>query len=152
MLAFICLIVGIVIGYFLGGSKPSRNSPSTPPKTIRRFQAPTTLQQKIYLKSYHQTDSDRIRELNLLSTNQSVFLRLLKQTFSQNEIAIKQNRFIVLDRDKMPFMIFEYRDGTQPMKVIDKEDGIPLHLYKGLISSEEIQHDYLSIKSQRNSA
>lgn len=143
MLAFICLILGIILGYLLHGT----HQKTKPPKSIRRFHTPTTLQQKIYLKSYHQTDSDRIRELNLLSRNQSVFLRLLKQTFHQYEIAIKQNRFIILDQDKMPFIIFEYRDGVQPMKVIDKEDGIPLHLYKGLIASEEIQHDYLNIKS-----
>ena len=107
-----------------------------------------THQQKLQLKSYHQTDSDRIRELNLLSANESVFLRLLKQTFIDFDIAIKQKRFIVLDKDKMPCAIFEYRDGTQAIKLVDCEDGIPLHLYKGLISSSELKVDYQNIISK----
>lgn len=108
-------------------------------KIVRRYSAPLTYQQKLHLKTHHQNDSDRIRELNELSRNQSVFLRLLKQTFINHEIAIKQKRFIILDRDYMPCAIFEYRDGTQAIKLMDHEDGLPLYLYKGLISSDELK-------------
>ena len=78
----------------------------------------------------------------MLSANQSIFLRLLKQTFSADEIAIKQQRFIVLDQDKMPYAIFEYREGHQPSKLVDQEDGLPLFLYKGLLSSDALKQDY----------
>ena len=40
------------------------------------------------MKAHHQSDSDRIRELNRLDTNQSIFLRQLKQNFQEHEIAI----------------------------------------------------------------
>lgn len=36
------------------------------------------------------------------------------------------------------------------MKLSDKEDGLPLYLYKGLISAEEIKQDYLNITSTKN--
>ena len=100
------------------------------------------------MKSFHQTDADRIREINLLSRNQSTCLRLLKQTFSEYDVAIKQRRFILLDADQMPRAIFEYRDGTRAMKVVDTEDGLPLHLYKGLISSDALKQDYLNINKE----
>ena len=95
----------------------------------------------------HQSDSDRIRELNKLSTNQRVFLHLLKQTFVDYELAIKDSRFIVLDQDYFPIAIFEYRDGRQSSKLVDQEDGLPLHLYKALISSEELKKDFFTLIS-----
>ena len=104
-----------------------------------------TNQQKLHLKIHHQNDSDRIRKLKELSRNQSVFLRLLKQTFINHDIAIKQRRFIILDRDYMPCAIFEYRDGTQAIKLMDHEYGLPLYRYKGLISSDKLKQDYLNI-------
>lgn len=141
------LLIGFALGYWVRSLKKSH-----PTQTSKRqFSQPLTHQQRLQFKSHHQTESDRIRELNKLSTNQSVFLRLLKQTFLDYEIAIKQKRFIVLDRDQMPCAIFEYRDGTQAMKLSDKEDGLPLYLYKGLISAEEIKQDYLNITSTKNS-
>jgi hypothetical protein len=131
------------LGYAIRGLK--KDNPVN--KVVRRYSAPMTYQQKLHLKSHHQNDSDRIRELNELSRNQSVFLRLLKQTFINHEIAIKQKRFIILDRDYMPCAIFEYCDGTQAIKLMDHEDGLPLYLYKGLISSDELKQDYLNIIS-----
>lgn len=77
MLAFICLILGFLLGYAIRSLK--KDKPVN--KIIRRYSAPITYQQKLHLKTHHQNDSDRIRELNELSRNQSVFLRLLKQTF-----------------------------------------------------------------------
>ncbi|CAB1211883.1 hypothetical protein [Acinetobacter bouvetii] len=140
----IFLVLGFVLGYFVRGLKANTHSTKV---IYKSMPAANTYQQKLLLKSHHQTDSDRIRELNQLNRNQSVFLRLLKQTFTHHEIAIKQTRFIILDRDYMPCAIFEYRDGTQAMKLIDQEDGLPLYLYKGLISSDELKQDYLSIIS-----
>ncbi|ANF82101.1 hypothetical protein A3K93_07765 [Acinetobacter sp. NCu2D-2] len=142
--ALLFLIIGFSLGYIYRGTKSSSCPQTT---TVRRYQAPLTHQQKLYLKSMHQTESDRIRELNKLSSHQSTFLRLLKQTFFHFEIAVKDNRFIVLDRDHFPLAIFEYRDGTQPIKLVDQEDGLPLHLYKALISSDELKKDYASIIS-----
>lgn len=143
MYALILLILGFILGFFTRGliSKPTYQQKK------HSYYRPLTHQQKLQLKSFHQTDSDRIRELNLLSTNESSFLRLLKQTFIDFDVAIKQKRFIILDKDKMPCAIFEYRDGTQAIKLVDKEDGIPLHLYKGLISSSELKIDYQNIIS-----
>lgn len=143
MIAFLCLFIGFGLGYLLRG-KPVVNHSI---QKEYKYSQPRTQQQRLYLKSMHQSNSDRIRELNQLSANQSVFLRLLKQTFSEYEIAIKQQRFIVLDRDALPIAIFEYRDGIQARKLIDHEDGIPLHLYKALISSEALKQDYLNIKA-----
>lgn len=67
----------------------------------------------LYINTLDQTDSKRIRKLNKLSRNQSDFLRLLKQTFINPDIAIKQQHFILLDRDSIPYAIFKYRDGIQ---------------------------------------
>ncbi len=139
MLAFLCLILGVILGYFLRGRPKSSASPP-------RRSMSTTQQQRLYLKALHQKDSDRIRELNLLSANQSVFLRLLKQTFPEYEIAIKQQRFLRLDPDHMPIAIFEYRDGIHPIKLVDIEDGIALHLYKGILSSEALKQDAAALK------
>lgn len=141
-------LVLLTLGFILGFCIKARLNRSQPKQNHRSYYRPMTHQQKLQLKSYHQTDSDRIRELNLLSANESVFLRLLKQTFIDFDIAIKQKRFIVLDKDKMPCAIFEYRDGTQAIKLVDCEDGIPLHLYKGLISSSELKIDYQNIISK----
>ena len=157
MLSFLCLCVGFALGYFIKGmvqqSTPQKqteihyNAKESVRQTLNR---PNTHLQRLYLKSMHASDSDRIRELNLLSKNQSSFLRLLQQIFHEYRIAIKQQRFIVLDRDQFPIAIFEYRDGTQALKLIDQEDGLPLHLYKGLISSEALKEDYLRLISQQN--
>ena len=99
------------------------------------------------MKAHHQSDSDRIRELNRLDTNQSIFLKQLKQNFQEHEIAIKNKRFIILDKDRMPRAIFEYRDKTKTMKLVDRKDGIPPFLYKGLISTDALEEDHLSIIS-----
>lgn len=144
------LLLFLIIGFILGYAVRSLKSEPTKPNTIRRYQSQMTHQQKLYLKSMHQTDSDRIRELNRLTANQSTFLRLLKQTFVGSEIALKDNRFIVLDRDYFPKAIFEYRDGKAAMKLIDQEDGLPLYLYKAMISSDELKKDYSALISAEN--
>lgn len=118
-------LILITFGFLLEFLFKSLMKKSENPQTKRQYLRPLTHQQKLHLKSYHQTDSDRIRELNLLSASESVSLRLLKQTFVDFDIAIKQKRFII----------------------IDQEDGLPLHLYKGLISSAELKQDYQNIIS-----
>lgn len=51
----------------------------------------------------------------------------------------------------MPLAIFEYRDGTQSFKAMDYEDGIPVYIYKALISSEALQQDLEMLLQQRPS-
>lgn len=141
MLAFLCLMIGFILGYVLRGAPAAQAQAK-----VKSAPVATTQQQRLYLKAMHQTDSQRIRELNLLTSNQSVFLRLLKQTFPEYDIAIKQQRFLILDQDRMPLAIFEYRDGINPIKLVDQEDGIPLHLYKALLSSEALKQDAQALK------
>lgn len=142
-------ILGFAIGYFFRGLKqPSHTNTDTPKKSIRV----TTQQQRLQQKTFHQNDSDRIRELNRLTSNQSAFLRLLKQTFIEYDICVKDQRFIIVDRDHFPRAIFEYRDGHQAMKMADQEDGLPLYLYKGLISATELQQDYAEVFARYKSA
>ena len=143
--AVIIFIVGFLIGYLYHANKAPTSSRSTPtPKSIA-----ATHQQRLNLKAQHQSDSDRIRELNRLSSNQSIFYRLLQNTFIDFPISVKNNRFIVLDHDHFPIAIFEYRDGTAPLKLIDQEDGLPLHLYKALISTDELTADLHRLLSQQ---
>lgn len=132
----IVFITGFILGYLYHANKIHPDS-----MTSRFKSSISTHQQRLHLKSQHQSDSDRIRELNKLSSNQSIFYRLLQNTFIDFSISVKNNRFIVLDRDHFPIAIFEYRDGREPRKLIDQEDGLPLYLYKALISAEELNSD-----------
>ncbi|KJV38792.1 hypothetical protein [Acinetobacter brisouii] len=147
MLILICFIIGFCLGYYIRGQKQS-----APQRPAIQNQAPQRSHaQRLYSKSQHHSDSDRIRDLNQLSTHQAAFLRLLKQTFFNYEVSIKQQRFFILDQDKMPLAIFEYRDGTQSFKAMDYEDGIPVYIYKALISSEALQQDLEMLLQQRPS-
>lgn len=147
MLILICFIIGFCLGYYIRGQKQS-----APQRPAIQNQAPQHSHvQHLYSKSQHYSDSDRIRDLNQLSTHQAAFLRLLKQTFFNYEVSIKQQRFFILDQDKMPLAIFEYRDGTQSFKAMDYEDGIPVYIYKALISSEALQQDLEMLLQQRPS-
>lgn len=147
MLILICFIIGFCLGYYIRGQKQS-----APQRPAIQNQAPQRSHaQRLYSKSQHHSDSDRIRDLNQLSTHQAAFLRLLKQTFFNYEVSIKQQHFFILDQDKMPLAIFEYRDGTQSFKAMDYEDGIPVYTYKALISSEALQKDLEMLLQQRPS-
>lgn len=147
MLTLFTLIIGLFLGFLIAQSKYHKTHHPQKKSSMFRHQ---NFHQKLHMKAHHQSESDRIRELNLLNSNQSIFLRQLKQNFPKHDIAIKDRRFIVLDQDLMPRAIFEYRDGTEPMKVIDREDGLPLFLYKGLISSDALKHDHSFITSRQN--
>lgn len=145
MLIIIFFVLGVCLGYYIRGQKQS-----APQQPAIQTQPPQHSQvQRLYSKSQHHSDSDRIRDLNQLSTHQAAFLRLLKQTFFNYEVSIKQQRFFILDQDKMPLAIFEYRDGTQSFKAMDYEDGIPVYTYKALISSEALQQDLEMLLQQR---
>lgn len=147
MLILICFIIGFCLGYYIRGQKQS-----APQRPAIQNQAPQRSHvQRLYSKSQHHSDSDSIRDLNQLSTHQAAFLRLLKQTFFNYEVSIKQQHFFILDQDKMPLAIFEYRDGTQSFKAMDYEDGIPVYTYKALISSEALQKDLEMLLQQRPS-
>ena len=136
-----CIILGFIIGYVWKGYKEPKE------KTVRQKT------KKVYLsynerqreKMRYASDADRIRQLNLLSHNESKFMRLLQHQFSEHKIVVKDRRFYIADRDSYPIAIFEYRDGTKELRVEDKEDGLPVFLYKAIISSEEIAKDKLSI-------
>ena len=90
-IAIFCLIFGFTVGYLWRDSRPEK----------RQKEAPKTKARNIYLsynerqraKIRHQSDAERIRELNLLSTNESKFRRLLQHQFTEYKIIIKDKRF-----------------------------------------------------------
>ncbi|MFW1774305.1 hypothetical protein [Acinetobacter seifertii] len=137
MTAFIFLFIGLGIGFWFG----RKTKPKNQEKEVKPIQRTYSYNQRQALKVMYATDADRIRELNLLSTNESIFLRLLKQEFLDKEIVVKQKRFFIVDSDKFPIAIFEYRDGFKPLHNSDVEDGLPIFLYKGLLSSDVIKED-----------
>lgn len=144
-IAIFCLIFGFTVGYLWRDSRPEK----------RQKEAPKTKARNIYLsynerqraKIRHQSDAERIRELNLLSTNESKFMRLLQHQFTEYKIIIKDKRFYIADQDYYPVAIFEYRDGTKKLRLQDKEDGIPIFLYKAILSSEALEEDKLLLKA-----
>ena len=144
-LAIFCLIFGFTVGYLWRDSRPKK----------RQKEAPKTKARNIYLsynerqraKIRHQSDAERIRELNLLSTNESKFMRLLQHQFTEYKLIIKYRRFYIADQDYYPIAIFEYRDGTKELRLQDKEDGIPVFLYKAILSSEALEEDKLLLKA-----
>lgn len=143
-LAIFCLIFGFIAGYLY------RNSKSKPIKENKQNQKT----KHVYLnynerqraKLNHQSDADRIRELNLLTPNESRFMRLLQHQFTEYKLIIKSRRFYIADNDNYPIAIFEYRDGTKPLRVVDKEDGLPVFLYKAILSSEALGEDKDSLE------
>lgn len=137
----LCLIFGFVIGYLWRDSK-------NPEKKVIKQKS-----QNVYLsynerqreKIRYYNDADRIRQLNMLSTNESKFMRLLQHQFEDHKLIVKDRRFYIADQDNYPIAIFEYRDGTKELKVKDNEDGIPIFLYKAIISSEAIAENKTEI-------
>lgn len=138
-----CLILGFIVGYLWRDSR------------AEKAQVPTQKTRNVYLsynerqreKIRYQNDADRIRQLNLLSTNESKFMRLLQHQFEEHKLIVKDRRFYIADQDSYPIAIFEYRDGTKELRVKDAEDGIPVFLYKAILSSEAIAEDKLSLSN-----
>lgn len=141
-IAIFCLIIGFLIGYLYRDSKESKKEPVK--KQVRRL----TYADRQKAKVSYTTDVDRVRELNHLSPNESKFMRMLQHEFNEYKIIVKNKRFYVVDEDNYPIAIFEYRDGTKPIKTQDIEDGLPLFLYKALLSSESIQEDKLLLNNK----
>ena len=107
-LAIFCLILGFIVGYLLRDSRQEK-----PKETVQKTR-------NVYLnynerqreKIRYHNDADRIRQLNLLSPNESKFMRLLQHQFEDHKLIVKDRRFYIADRDNYPIAIFEYRDGT----------------------------------------
>ena len=74
-------------------------------------------------------------------------MRLLQHQFEEHKLIVKDRRFYIADQDSYPIAIFEYRDGTKELRVKDAEDGIPVFLYKAILSSEAIAEDKLSLSN-----
>ena len=142
-LAIFCLIFGFTIGYLWRDSRPEKKKQAST-KTRNIY---LSYNERQRAKIRHQSDAERIRELNLLSTNESKFMRLLQHQFTDYKLIIKDRRFYIADQDYYPIAIFEYRDGTKELKLKDQEDGIPVFLYKAILSSEAIEEDKLSLNS-----
>lgn len=135
--SILCLIFGFTIGYLW---RDSRREESKKVHTKTRHVYLSYKERQIE-KIRHQSDAERIRELNLLSTNESKFMRLLQHQFTDYKLIIKDKRFYIADQDNYPIGIFEYRDGTKELRVKDNEDGIPVFLYKAILSNEAIEND-----------
>ena len=141
--SILCLIFGFTIGYLW---RDSRNEEIKKAHTKTR-NVYLSYKERQMEKIRHQSDAERIRELNLLSTNESKFMRLLQHQFTEYKLIIKDRRFYIADQDYYPIAIFEYRDGTKELKLQDKEDGIPVFLYKAILSSEALEEDKLLLKA-----
>ena len=144
-IAIFCLIFGFTVGYLWRDSRPEKRQKEAPKIKARNVYLSYNERQRAKIR--HQSDAERIRELNLLSTNESKFMRLLQHQFTEYKIIIKDKRFYIADQDYYPVAIFEYRDGTKELKLQDKEDGIPVFLYKAILSSEALEEDKLLLKA-----
>ena len=144
-LAIFCLIFGFTVGYLWRDSRPEKRQKEAPRIKARNVYLSYNERQRAKIR--HQSDAERIRELNLLSTNESKFMRLLQHQFTEYKLIIKDRRFYIADQDYYPIAIFEYRDGTKELKLQDKEDGIPVFLYKAILSSEALEEDKLLLKA-----
>ncbi len=134
-LILILIIFGI--GFWLGRVTAPKSKEEKPKLQRRSFTYTDRQRQKVM----YATDADRIRELNALTKNEGSFVRMLRQEFSPLEVVVKEKRFFIVDNDKYPIAIFEFREGHTPLRNSDVDDGLPLFLYKGLISSEAIKED-----------
>ncbi|WP_436898297.1 hypothetical protein [Acinetobacter gyllenbergii] len=133
---YLIFILIFGVGFWVG--RETAPKPKHVKKPVRRALSFNERQRR---KITYSSESDRIRELNLLSANDSIFFRLLKQEFLEREIVVKRKRFFVVDSDKYPIAIFEYRNGTEQLKNSSIEDGLPVFLYKAILSSEAIRED-----------
>ncbi|MFP6820367.1 hypothetical protein [Acinetobacter sp.] len=143
-LAIFCLIFGFILGYLYRNFKTTKLEEKEINQRTKHIYLSYNERQRAKLN--HQSDADRIRELNLLSPNESKFMRLLQHQFTEHKLIIKDRRFYIADQDNYPIAIFEYRDGTKKLRVIDKEDGLPVFLYKAILSSEALTEDKHSLE------
>ena len=143
MTGITCLIVGFVVGYLY---RHSKSEPKLEKRTITSKPIYSSYNERQRAKIRYFSDAERIRQLNILSPNESRFMRLLQHEFLEYQLIIKDRRFYIADQDNYPVAIFEYRDGTKELRVTDCEDGLPLYLYKAILSSEAIAQDKKALK------
>lgn len=96
-LAIFCLILGFIVGYLLRDSRQEK-----PKETVQKTR-------NVYLnynerqreKIRYHNDADRIRQLNLLSPNESKFMRLLQHQFEDHKL-IKRQTFLYSRSGQLP--------------------------------------------------
>lgn len=142
----IILIVGIMIGFTIGYKARKQERPADGTGWGSN-QTDSILDEQQKKVMYH-SDADRIRELNLLSPNESKFMRILQHEFVEHFVVVKAKRFFIVNSDNYPIAIFEYRDGSDVFKAQDTEDGLLLFVYKGSMSSLAIKEDAQLVLSQ----
>lgn len=139
ILGIVCLIFGFVVGFLYRDSRPEKNTEKQNNQKVKKVYLNYNERQRA--KIQYVNDADRIRQLNLLSPNESRFMRLIQHQFLEHKLIVKDRRFYIADQDNYPVAIFEYRDGTKELRVTDTEDGLPVFLYKAILSSEAIAED-----------
>ena len=142
-IAIFCLIVGFIMGYLFKDTQCEKEAPKIKTKQTRHIYLSYNERQRAKIR--YLSDADRIRQLNLLSHNESKFMRLLQHQFLEHQLIVKDRRFYIADYDNYPIAIFEYRDGTKELKVKDNEDGLPVFLYKAILSSDAIAEDKITL-------
>lgn len=143
--AIFCLVLGFIVGYLFKDTQHKKETPKVKTKQTRNVYLSYNERQRAKIR--YLNDVDRIRELNLLSHNESKFMRLLQHQFLEHKLIVKDRRFYIADQDNYPIAIFEYRDGTKELKVKDTEDGLPVFLYKAILSSDAIAEDKMALNS-----
>lgn len=140
MIVFIIVFfLGVVIGYLIKQTKETKTTDEY--KQKRSKIKSLTYEERQRQKILYKTDADRIREINLLSQNESKFMRILQHVFSEYNIIVKNRRFFIVSKECYPLAIFEYKDGNLKMRFEDKEDGLLLFFYRGMLSHESIEQD-----------
>ena len=142
MIGIICLILGFIIGYIYRDSRSKKKEEKSIKSKTRNVYLSYNERQRAKIR--YLNDVDRIRELNLLSHNESKFMRLLQHQFLEHKLIVKDRRFYIADQDNYPIAIFEYRDGTKELKVKDIEDGLPVFIYKAILSSDAMGEDRMA--------
>ena len=143
--AIFCLILGFIVGYLFKDTQHKKETTKVKTKQTKNVYLSYNERQRAKIR--YLNDVDRIRELNLLSHNESKFMRLLQHQFLEHKLIVKDRRFYIADQDNYPIAIFEYRDGTKELKVKDVEDGLPVFLYKAILSSDAIAEDKMALDS-----
>lgn len=133
-LIFILIIFGV--GFWIG-----RKTAPKPHEREAVAKRPISFNERQRQKVMYVSDADRIREINTLSAKEGAFFTALKREFANENVVIKNKRFFIVDNDGYPIAIFEFREGTKPLRADDIEDGLPVFMYKGTMAIEAIRED-----------
>ena len=142
MTGILGIIFGFILGYMYKTLKQNKEQ-----KAVSKPQKRFNYTERQRTKTRYASDAERIRQLNLLNTNEGKFMRVLQHEFTSHHIIVKNKRFYIADQDMYPIAIFEYRDGKKVYTSEDQEDGLPIFIYKGIISSAEIKKAHNKISS-----